>query len=140
MREADHIECKALGRSPKDALRLGLRTGLHVLTAVEDDGTPVAMFGLFVVSSLGGEARPWFLGTDLVFDHPRELLTIGRMVLDWWRAEFPVLENIVAVENVKAIRLLHHWGAVVGGKEEAHKGVIFVPFHFPAIQAHAALP
>jgi hypothetical protein len=135
MREADRIECQALGRTPKEALRLGLRMSLYTLSAIEDDGGVTAMFGLTAVSVLDGAARPWFLGTDRVFMHPRELLCTGRKILSWWKSEFPSLENIVAVNNHAAIRLLMHWGAVVGGEEEVHGGVRFVPFHFPAIQA-----
>jgi hypothetical protein len=134
MREADRIECRALGRTPKDALRIGLRTGVHVFTAVEDDGTPVAMFGLFVVSAMTGEAVPWLLGTDRVFMHPRELLFIGRLTIEWWQSQYPHLGNIVAVQNRRAINLLRHWGAQIGREAEIHGGVEFVPFRFPAIQ------
>jgi hypothetical protein len=137
MRAVDRIECEALGRSPKEALRFSLRTSLHAMTAVEDDETPVAMFGIYPLDAIGGSAIPWFLGTDRVFMHPRELLCSGRRILDWWRSKFPHLENIVAVENEAAIRLLTHWGAEVGGKTEVHRGVSFVPFRFPAIQALA---
>ena len=105
------------------------------MTAVEDDGTPVAMFGLYVINMLNGEARPWFLGTEAVFRYPRELLVIGRRILGWWGREFPVMENIVAVENDRSIRLLKHWGALLGTERQVLRGIEFLPFHFPAIQA-----
>lgn len=127
MREADRKECWALGRTPKEALRLGILTGEHTLTAL-DDGIPAAMMGLHIMSLLSGSAAPWFLGTNRVFMHPRELLCTGRRILSWWKAEFPHLENIVSVENGRAIRLLKHWGFEVGGREEMHRGVAFVPF------------
>jgi hypothetical protein len=134
MRQADVAECRALGRTPKEALRMGLRMSLYALSAIEDDGAVTAMFGLTVVSALGGVARPWFLGTDRVFMHPRELLCIGRKVVRWWNSEFSHLENIVAVDNHAAIRLLMHWGATIETKAETHGGVEFVPF---TIQADA---
>jgi hypothetical protein len=134
MRYDDRVECRALGRTPKSALRLGLVASLYCLAAVEDDGTPVAMFGLNVVSAAEGKARPWFLGTDGVFNHPRELLREGRRILAWWTGEFPNLENIVAVRNERAVRLLTHWGAIIGGKQQFLRGVEFVPFRIPAIQ------
>lgn len=137
MRAQDRRECEALGRTPKDALRWGLRTSLYALTATTDGGEPMAMFGVVTVSSLGGVARPWFLGTDRVFMHTRDLLCIGSRIISWWRSEYQCMENIVSTENVKAIRLLQHWGFVVGGKEEVYRGVAFVPFHLPAIQAQA---
>ena len=99
-------------------------------------GEVTAMFGLHVVNALAGVAHPWFLGTDRVFMHPRELLCIGRKVLTWWRDEYPCMENIVAADNDRAIRLLKHWGAEFGG-EETHRDVTFLRFAFPAIQALA---
>jgi hypothetical protein len=42
------------------------------------------------------------------------------------------MENIVALENVKAIALLKRWGAEVGGEPVRHRGVEFVPFVFRA--------
>lgn len=110
---------------------------LYSLSAIEDDGAVTAMFGLTAVSALGGLARPWFLGSDDVFNHPRELLCTGRRIIQWWLREFPTLENIVAVNNHAAIRLLMHWGATVGGKQEAHRGVQFVPFTIQADEANA---
>ena len=98
------------------------------MTAVEDDGTPVAMFGLYVINMLNGEARPWFLGTEAVFRYPRELLAVGRKIVEWWSNEFPRLENIVSIENEPAIRLLGKWGFEVGGELEDHRGIAFVPF------------
>lgn len=141
MREADRRECWALGRTPKEALRIGLRTGLHAMTAIEDSGQPAAMWGLHVTSLVGGEATPWFLGTDRVFMHPRELLRIGSRIVAWWRSEYPYMRNIVSVENDRAIRLLRHWGAEIGETRELHRGVAFVPFAFPpAIQAAQPRP
>lgn len=109
---------------------------MHTMTAL-DDGIPAAMFGLHIINMLSGAATPWFLGTDRVFMHPRELLSTGKRILTMWRSEFPVLENIVSVENDAAIRLLRHWGFAVGGAEEVHRGVAFVPFR--AIQERGAV-
>jgi hypothetical protein len=137
MRQADREECRALGRTPKEALRMGLKASLYSLSAIEDDGGVTAMFGLTVVSALGGVARPWFLGTDRVFEHQRALLCTGPKIIHWWTSEFPRLENIVSVDNHAAIRLLRHWGARVGGAIETHKGVDFVPFTIQADPTNA---
>jgi len=115
---------------------MGLVMSSHVLTAIDAEGSPVAMFGVVAVNMLTGVAHPWFLGTDRVFMHPRELLCIGRKVLTCWRDEYPCMENIVAADNDRAIRLLKHWGAEFGG-EETHRDVTFIRFAFPAIQALA---
>lgn len=134
MREEDRRECLALGRTPKEALRMGLKLSLYAMTAIEDSGEVTAMFGLNIVSAIEGRACPWFLGTDRVFMHGRDLLCTGGRILSWWRSEYPYLENLVSVENVRAIRLLRRWGFSVGGREEVHRGVAFVPFR-SAIQA-----
>ena len=134
MRQADQRESRALGRTPKEALRMGIRMSLYSLSAIDDEGKPMAMFGVVAVSMLSGVGRPWFLGTDRVFMHPRELLCTGKRIIAWWQSEFPHLENIVSADNVMAIRLLKRWGFEVGTEEEVHQGVAFVPFHL-AIQA-----
>ena len=128
MRQADIQECKALGRTPKEALRLGLQMSLYALSAIEDDGGVTAMFGLTVVSGLEGLARPWLLGSDRVFMHGRELLCIGRHIIGLWKEEYPRLENIVSSDNERAIRLLGKWGFEIDQREEVHRGVAFRRF------------
>lgn len=137
MRDADRRECEALGRSPKEALRMGLRTSLYALTAIEDTGEPTAMFGLNVASALTGTATPWLLGTDRIFMHSRELICTGSKLLKRWKSEYPCMENIVSADNDRAILLLKHWGAEIGRSEQMHGGVAFLTFRFPAIQAVA---
>jgi hypothetical protein len=138
MRDADRHECEAFGRSPKQALRISLRTSLHALTALDDDG-PVCMLGVCPGSLITGKGVPWMLGTDRMFDHATDLMRHGPRVLAWWLREFETLENIVSTDNEAAIRLLRYWGAEVGSAERMHRGVAFVPFQFErgAIQAPA---
>lgn len=112
-----------------------MRASLYCLTVIEDDNDVTAMFGLTAISVLGGIARPWLLGTDRLFDHRRDLLTIGRHVFASWGREFPHMENIVSVENVKAIRLLKRWGAEIGTEVETYRGLAFVPFTIQAQRA-----
>jgi hypothetical protein len=139
LRTADRVECEALGRKPKDALRLSLRTSLHALTALDPEGKPVAMFGVCALGLLAGRGTPWFLGTERVFDYGRDLMVRGPRIVAWWHETFDVMENIVAVENVKAVALLKRWGAEIGGETRTHRGVEFVPFVFrAAIQGQAA--
>jgi hypothetical protein len=141
MRECDRHECWALGRTPKDALRLSLRTSLHALTALDDGGKVLAMFGVCPTGILTGKGVPWFLGTEGVFDYGRDLMLRGPRIIRWWGEDFDLMENIVSRENVKAIALLQKWGAVIGGEVQTHRGIEFVNFRFEtAIQArrHAA--
>lgn len=110
MRAADVAEVRAFGRSPKDALRLGLTTSLLVWTA-KVDGRPEAMFGLSPVSAIGGEGAPWFLGTDEVYRHGRELVAWGPALIAAMLDSTPRrLANMVGAFNRPAIRLLRRWG------------------------------
>jgi hypothetical protein len=133
MRAADRQECEAFGRSPKQALRISLRTSLEAFTALDDEGKPIAMFGLSVTDALSGRAMPWFLATDVAMeDYARDLLTRGRRIIGAWLEAFPYLENLVTADNDKAITLLRHWGAEIGTEERMIGGVPFVPFTITA--------
>lgn len=140
MRAIDRLEAKAMGRTPKDALRIGLRTSLSSFTALED-GKPIAMLGVVPASLLSGTALIWMLGTDRVFRHGRGLLTIAPPVLAEWLTTFSVMENLVAVCNHVAIRLLTRWGAIVGGEVQTIGDVAFIPFRFErSIQGEQSVP
>jgi hypothetical protein len=112
MRAADILECTAMGHTPKQALRSGLRTAAEAWT-VKVDGRPIAMFGLRVTSALGGTGIPWLLGTDEVYRHPREMIRWGEAILGRWLESYPDLYNYVSVGNAPAIRMLKRWGATL---------------------------
>lgn len=130
LRAIDRLEAEALGQSPKNALRIGLRRSLSVFTAIGGGKSPIAMLGVVPVSLLAGRGMVWMVGTDEVYREGRALLTLGPRVIGHWLETFEVLENIVATRNTRAIRLLVRWGADVGGEVETHRGVDFVPFRF----------
>lgn len=127
MRQADVAECEAFGRSPKTALRVGLRSSTLALTA-KLDGRPVAMFGVTPNSLLESNGTPWFLGTEDVYNHPRAMLRDGPHFLSRMSASFRRLENHVWVGNHRAIRMLRWWGFSVGGDAIEIGGLPFVPF------------
>lgn len=139
MREIDRIEAGALGRSPKDALRSGLRCSYEAFTALDDNDRPQAMMGVVPLSMIEGRAAVWFLGTDAVFGHARDLISYGPFFVGHWLKTFRRLENIVAAENRNAIGLLRRWGFELGDEPRMHGGVPFLPFHIErtAIQAPA---
>lgn len=136
MRDADKLECAALGRTPKEALRVGLRSSLAPLTILVD-GRPEAMMGVVPGSLLAGTGMIWMLGTDAMYRQPRALVARGPRVLAWLCEGLHDLSNIVSVDNARAIRFLRFLGFHVGGAVQHHGGVDFVPFtlHLPAIQA-----
>lgn len=116
-----------MGRSPRQALRLGLVTSTEVWTA-KVDGRPEAMFGLVVTSALGGKGVPWMLGTDEIYRHPRLMIRHGERVLQRWLDSTPTLSNYVSVDNSRAIRLLRRWGCSIGWKVIMHGDCGFVSF------------
>jgi hypothetical protein len=134
MREIDKLECWAIGRSPRQALRVGLRTSHECWTATKE-GRPIAMLGVQAASLMGGQGVPWLLGTDEVYRHGRALMRLGPLLIGHWLRDFRVLENVVASRNAKAIRLLQRWGFAIGDGVQNHRGVDFVPFRLerPAV-------
>lgn len=127
MREMDRLECAAMGRTPKQALRAGLMASDDCVTALVD-GRPEAMFGRVIESALGGRGTPWMLGTDEIYRHPRAMLSVGPQIIAGWRDSTPYLSNIVAVRNVRAIRVLRAWGFTIWEEVILTAGVEFVRF------------
>lgn len=115
-----------MGRTPKQALRQALLTSEKAWTALVD-GKPEAMFGVVVEDLISGEATPWFLGTNEVYRHGRELLMWGPGLLRRM-GDSRRLSNFVSTRNRPAIRLLKRWGFTVGEVETVIRGVPFVHF------------
>lgn len=111
MRTIDRLEVEAFGRTPKQALRHGLLSSSKAWTALVDL-EPHAMFGVVEQNALTGDAVPWFLGTDEVYKHGRELLMWGRSILKHM-GDSRRLSNYVSSDNHRAIRLLQAWGFTV---------------------------
>lgn len=112
MRKIDQIECRATGREPKQALRHCMNGSTLAWTVLLDD-KPVAMFGLLPLSILSGRAAPWFLATDEIERGARQWVKWGAGFIAAMQSDFPRLENIVSVENRKAIRVLKALGFAV---------------------------
>lgn len=124
LRAADRLECTAMGYEPKHALRMALAQSSEAFT-VKIDGEPEAMFGLVVTSALNGTGKPWMLGSDLLYRHPREMLKGGSFFLSRWLLGTPHLSGLVAACNHRAIRVLRRWGFHVS---EDVDGIGFVSF------------
>jgi hypothetical protein len=128
MRAADRVECAALGHNAKQALRAGLASSSQAWTALVD-GRVEAMFGLVVTSALSGEGRPWMLGSDAIYAHPRALLRRGPGFLAAMFDATPRLSNLVAADNVRAIRLLRRWGFTLDTETMMIDNIAFRLFH-----------
>jgi hypothetical protein len=109
MRPADVVECAAFGRTPVAALKNGLTSSLWALTAIVDDA-PHAMMGVVSRSMIEGIGVPWMLGTERVYDHPRDLVRFGPSIVAEMHATFGHLENVVSADNARALRFLTHVG------------------------------
>lgn len=131
-----------MGKEPKAALRISLTASLETFTALDEEGRPLAMFGVSAGCLMTGIGVPWFLGRDEVFLYGYDLMKRGPGIIAAWLTLFTTLENIISSENRKAQRLLEKWGAVVGGEPVVHRGLEFVPFSFtrPVIQSPPPSP
>lgn len=127
MRAIDAQECRAMGREPKQALRAAFMTSEKAWTALVD-GVPHAMFGVVVESLLDRIGTPWFLGTDEVYRHARELIMWGPGILSRMSDSSKRLANLVSSGNDQAIRLLRKWGFTVTDNEVIVRGVAFRQF------------
>ena len=127
MRADDVRECAAMGHAPKAALRDGLTASSRCFTALVD-GRPEAMFGLVVTNALNGEGTPWMLGTDAIYLHPRAMLRWGPRFVAAMLDSTPALSNLVAVDNVRAIRFLRRLGFSIGEDRIMFASTEFVAF------------
>lgn len=131
MRACDVLECTASGNSPKQALRLGLISSSICITA-KVDGRPEAMFGLVVTNALCGSGAPWMLGTEAIFEHPREMIRFGPAIIAAMVDSTPALSNVVSCDNARAIRMLRRWGFTIDEEIIVIRGVQFVNFSMAA--------
>ena len=109
----DVIECRAVGHTPAQALRLGMAASLTCYTGVVD-GRPEAMFGVVPGSMIDGVGSPWFLGTDHARLYSAPFLRRSAPFLQEMQAQFPCLHNRVHRDNARSIRWLHRMGFTIG--------------------------
>ena len=112
MRSFDVFECAAFGRTPKQALRLGLKSSSLCFT-VKVEGVAHAMFGLVIESAIEGRGCPWMLGSELIYQRPRAMIALGPVILSLFSDSTPHLVNVVSIDNDRAIRMLRKWGFVI---------------------------
>jgi ribosomal protein S18 acetylase RimI-like enzyme len=125
MRQADVIECAAMGMTPKRSLRHSLCSSSEAWTA-KVDGRPEAMFGIVVASALSGIGHPWMLGSEEIYRHPKQMMRGGRRFLSRWYDSTPDMSVLVARQNVRAIRFLRGCGFAAGREVIMFAGVEFM--------------
>lgn len=128
MREADVIECRAMGHSPKQALRSALTASTMAWTAFVG-GEPHAVFGLVITNALCGHGSPWMLGSEEIYRHPREMIRMGPRFLKLFSDSTPTMSGYCWAGNDRAIRLLRRWGFLVNREGViVFAGVEMIPF------------
>jgi hypothetical protein len=113
MRDIDVMECKAMGHSPKQALRTGL-LGSTLAWTVMIDGRPEAMMGATPLSFIEGRGRPWLLMTDVAAKKAITLVRLGKIYTEAMHRHFPLLENWIHADNDLTIRYLARLGYAIG--------------------------
>lgn len=127
MRKIDALEAAAFGHSPLEALQLGLMASRVAWTALVD-GVPQVMLGVVTGSLLERTGRPWMLGTDAVRKHVRYIAAMGPVMVEAMQYGYDRLENVVAADNVAAVRMLLWLGFEIGPPSRMQGGVKFRQF------------
>ncbi|WP_419810805.1 hypothetical protein [Bacterioplanoides sp.] len=119
--DADEVRSASGEYSLWKTLDAAVNASYECHVAVDDDGIPVAVFG---VAPYGEFAAPWLLGTDSLLQHRRELMSWGRSFVQRWLEEHRQLMNFVDKRNAVSIRWLKRLGFTIG-KEV----LLYDPFH-----------
>jgi len=127
MREADRAECAAFGAGPEEALLESLRLSTWARVAVTPSGSPIAAWGLVLLSALGGVGRPWMLSTALVKRYRKDFLRESRRQLVDLHQLCPVLRGVTDARYRGAVRWLGWLGFSFGPPVEIG-GAPFLPF------------
>ncbi len=126
MRHADKLEAEAMAAcGPEEALLRSIQLS-HEAVVARVGGEPVCIYGLGVGSMLGGMARPWLMGTDVIDFHCMTFLRANRAVVREWATRYD-LENYVDARHTKAIRWLRWLGFKLDAPEAF--GPFGMPFH-----------
>lgn len=125
LRQADIEEITALGSNPLTSLCEGYIFSQECYTCVYNN-EPSGMFGL---SYFNGEGSIWFLGTDNIQKVPKEWIKQGRQYINHFLEIYPILSNMVSINNKAHIRWLKYLGAIFSAPYEFN-GSLFKDFYF----------
>lgn len=131
MRPMDRLECAACGKNPRDALVEGRAVSDWTYTIEDDQGKPVAVFGLSPLEPESFIGVPWLLGTeDLRILRIPFLKQSRAFVRDRMLTEYPALMNMVCGWNDIHIRWLEFCGFNFGEQTEIGPfNTPFLPFY-----------
>lgn len=130
MRQEDVDEIRACsGHTPLQALLRGLDRSDQTVTAVDQDGVPVLVFGIAPGCRLTGLGVPWMLGTDAVNRYRREMILDARRLRDMLLDLYPHLENYVHIKHLSSVRWLKLLGFQMDPPVTMPNGEQFHRFH-----------
>lgn len=110
MRRADREEVwKASGMTPAEALIFSLRKSSAAWTVLID-GRAEAIFGVGAINILAGVGAPWLLGTDAIERNAAGFLRGSVEWRDQLLRHYPILRNLVDVDNSVSLRWLRWLG------------------------------
>lgn len=124
LRSADRDEVLALGATPRQALKGSVQLSDYAWAGYVD-GELAMIFGCgnTLVSEVGSV---WALGTDVCTKHPREMLVVGRKVLQTLLDINPKMQNYCDARYTAAHRWLKKLGFHIDPAEPY--GPFGVPF------------
>ncbi|WP_448955724.1 hypothetical protein [Labrys neptuniae] len=109
LRKADLEELAVgSGTSAYDALMEGLVVSHPAYTGVDDDGTPILMFG--AAETHPKAACVWMLSSDALLDHVFPFLRRSRKMLDEFNDKWPVLYNVCDERNTAHVQWMQKLG------------------------------
>ena len=115
LRADDVRECQASGYTSHRAL-LEAFTYSDICYSAKVNGHTEAMFGVSDYNQPQGYGLVWYLGSDVSFEFPIQLVKKGREYVQEWLKEFNVLYNVVDERNTQHIEWLKHIGFTFSGE------------------------
>ena len=109
LRQADIEEITALGSNPLFSLCEGFIYSQECYTCIYQDKI-IGMFGLSHLDTTKGSI--WFLGTEQTHKLPKRWVMFSRQYINHFLNIYPILTNMVAVDNTAHIRWLKKLGAI----------------------------
>lgn len=127
-RKADRVEAWALAhKSVGELLQPVIERSNGLAFTGWANGEPVAMWGAMPATLLGDMGIVWMVTTDAVDRYQTVFLRQSAPLLAQLHARFPVLRNVVHIENEAAIRWLQWLGFRFG--PEMRLGPDLAPFY-----------
>lgn len=126
LREDDIEEITALGSNPLVSLCEGFIFSKECYTCIYND-KPIGMFGIGLSSNEQGSI--WFLGADDIQKVPKEWILFGRQYINRFLNIYPILTNMVSINNTAHIRWLKKLGAIFSAPYN-YNNQQFLDFYF----------